>query len=197
MKDNLIKIHNPNNLPVIDYRTVKPLQGNLKDLSESNYEKLKSVLVKRGFVVPLFVWWWKAECWIIDGHQRQRVMTKEAMNDNGSYEVPYIQIFADSRKEAKAQLLEISSQFGKITQEGFDEFTDELDNQDFEDVHFDALAFVGVDDADDDNEDEKQDDHSIVISFSGDNVKGDLENCLVEIQEVCERYDSAQIRVKE
>lgn len=115
-------IHNPNDLPTIDYREAQPLQGNLKDLSDANYEKLKLVLDSRGFTTPLFLWFFEDTPYLIDGHQRQRVMTKEDMNDDGSYEVPYLKIEAESIADAKAQLLEISSQYGTITQEGFDEF---------------------------------------------------------------------------
>jgi hypothetical protein len=193
-----MKIHNPNNLPTIDFRGVEPLQGNLKDLSEKNYNKLKTILETRGFTVPLFIWHLETnggpETYLLDGHQRQRVMIKEQMNDEGNYKVPYILIEAKDRKDAKAQLLEISSQFGTMTQEGFDEFTDELDNADFENVAFDALAFVANDDPDDKENGEGDPVHSIIISFSD---IAELDKCLIDVQEVCEKYGSAQIKVKE
>jgi DNA modification methylase len=142
-----IQVHNPNNLPTIDYRQVKPLQGNLKDLTDKNYAKLKRVLEKRGFTVPLFIWVEHVDVdgvsmpvyWLMDGHQRQRVMLKEDMQP---YEVPYIRIDAPDLRTAKAQLLEISSQYGTITQEGFDEFTGDMEAAEFEDTVFDALTFV-------------------------------------------------------
>lgn len=191
-----IKIHNPNGLPVIDYRKVKPLQGNLKDLKEKNYNKLKSVLLKRGFTVPLFVWREQTNIdgaivqhyWLLDGHGRQRVMTKEDMQP---YEVPYILIEADNHKDAKAQLLEITSQYQTITQEGFDEFTDELSDEDFEDVAFDALAFVGQGGGKEVSFTTKPH-NDIVITFES---RAELESCLAEIQEICEKYETAQVRV--
>ena len=194
-----IEIHNPSNLPLIDYRQVKPLQGNLKDLKESNYNKLRIVLLKRGFTVPLFVWhppmWQPADAtapyFLMDGHQRQRVMLKEDMQP---YEVPYILIEAKNQKEAKAQLLEISSQFGTITQEGFDEFTDELENEDFEDISFDALAFVGQDEDEGDEENKNNDNHAIIVTFG--NLQ-DLDNCLPKIQTICKDYESVKVKVKE
>lgn len=131
-----LEVRNPNNLPLIDYRTVKPLQGELKDLSESNYTKLKSVLLKRGFKVPLFLWHHNENYYLLDGHQRQRVMMRENMQP---YEVPYILIEAVTEAEAKAQLLEISSQYGTITQEGLDSFAVELPEADLVDLSFDAL----------------------------------------------------------
>jgi hypothetical protein len=135
-------VHNPNKLPTIDYRKAEALQGNLKDLNDLNYEKLKKVLENRGFTTPLFIWFMEETPYLIDGHQRQRVMVKEDMNDDGSYEVPYLEIEASSIADAKAQLLEISSQYGTITQEGFDEFIaiDEMPEAEIvEVVSFDRL----------------------------------------------------------
>lgn len=138
-----ISISNPSNLPLIDYRTVKPLQGGLKDLSDQNYAKLKNVLIKRGFRVPLFLWHFpqsfegiESAYYLMDGHQRQRVMIKEDMQP---YEVPYILIEAESLSAAKAQLLEISSQYGRIQQDELDTFTAELPDADLADLSFDAL----------------------------------------------------------
>lgn len=140
-----MRIHNPNNLPTIDYRLVKPLQGDLKDLSKTNYDKLKRVLERRGFEVPLFIWAGDSDMWLLDGHQRTRVMTAEDMNDEGSYEVPYVLIEAADRVEAKQKLLEISSQYGHITQEGFDEFMVDLPEVEvYEAVAFDALPLLGT-----------------------------------------------------
>lgn len=135
-----ITIKNQNNLPTIDYRTVKPLQGKLKSLSDENHAKLKSVLQKRGFEVPLFLWKHSGEFWLIDGHQRVHVMKKEDANDGGKYEVPYILIDAADASEAKQKLLEISSQYGTITYDGFDEFAADLPKADLPDlINFDAL----------------------------------------------------------
>jgi hypothetical protein len=191
-----LTIHNPNYLPTIDYRTVKPLQGKLKTLTPENYAKLKRVLEKRGFTVPLFVWASYNEIdssnepqpivYLMDGHGRQKVMLAENAQP---YEVPYLLIEAPDMKSAKAQLLEITSQYNTITKAGFEEFTGDLDAADFEDTVFDAFK----------PEKEKKstnskDVTSIVITFTD---KEQLENCLVEVQEVCERYETAQIRVND
>lgn len=149
-----MKIKNPSGLPTIDYRKVKPLQGNLKDLTDDNAAKLKGVLERRGFEVPLFVWFEGDTPWLIDGHQRHRIMTKFDMHDDGSRDVPYVKIEAANKKEAKAKLLEISSQFGHITYEGFDEFAADLPMAEvIEAVAFDALPLLGQD-AEDPPEDE-------------------------------------------
>ena len=135
-------VHNPNNLLLIDYREVKPLQGELKDLSEANYKKLANVLNKRGFTTPLFVWNDGTDNYLMDGHQRQRVMLGEDMQP---YEVPYILIEADNIKDAKAQLLEITSQYGTITQEGFDTYIAQAELPEaemMESINFDALNWT-------------------------------------------------------
>lgn len=127
-------------LPTIDYRTVTPLQGDLKDLSEKNFEKLKRVLEKRGFDIPLFIWKHDGENYILDGHQRVRVAEKIGLEP---VEVPYIEITAKNEKEAKKRVLEISSQYGTITQEGYDEFTADLPEAELLDtVHFDTLSYL-------------------------------------------------------
>jgi DNA modification methylase len=166
-----IKIHNPNRLPTIDYRGLEPLQGNLKDLTEKNYNKLKTVLNRRGFTVPVFIWKHDGVNYLMDGHGRQRVMLREQMNDEGNYAVPYILIEAKDRRDAKAQLLEISSQYQTITQEGFDEFTDELENEDFENVAFDALQFVAQGDDDTLEEDEAPPVADVAVSKLGEIYK--------------------------
>lgn len=146
-----MKIHNPNKLPTVDYRDVNPLQGNLKDLTEERYKKLQTVLNQRGFTVPLFLWKDGDMFYLLDGHQRQIVMTESGMNDNGNFEVPYVLIDAKDIKDAKEQLLEITSQYGKLTYEGFDEFISEAEipeAQIVETTHFDALYLYGQEKAD-------------------------------------------------
>jgi len=148
-----ITIHNPNKLPTVDYRDVNPLQDHLKDLSDQNYQKLKEILTRRGVIVPFFLWKEPktGELYFIDGHQRQLVMNDLDMNDNGSRLIPYILIDAKDKKDAKLKLLEITSQFGKITQEGFDEFLAlaELPELEvLETVSFDALPHMSYDQPD-------------------------------------------------
>ena len=169
-----MKIHNLSNLPTIDYRTVKPLQGNLKDLDQKNHDRLLRVLNKRGFTTPIFIWKnpEDSELYLLDGHQRQRVMQKNDLNDNGNYLVPYALIPGATEQEAKEQLLEITSQYGHLTMEGLDEFAFDIDLTEL-DVHFDALdldKFLdGLHDTDEVEEDEAPpvDDVSPAVSQLG------------------------------
>lgn len=129
-------------LPRMDYRKMTPLQGNLKDLTERNYEKLKNSIQKKGFRVPVFLWHTtnndgEDEYFILDGHQRQRILTAE---DATPYEIPYVEIQAETVTDAKEMLLAIASQYGTVTQEGFDEFSFDLDEELLKDmVNFDKL----------------------------------------------------------
>lgn len=188
-----MEIKNPNKLPTIDYRLLKPLQADLKDLTEKNYAKLKSVLEKRGFEIPVFVWNDGKEKYLMDGHQRQRVMTREDMNDNGSYEVPYIEIKAENKKEAMAKLLEISSQYGTITQEGFDAFIAGAELPEAElisAVNFDALPLLGSDlTTQDDLEGNNEASKKYIAKITFDSQE-ELNSFLEEIKPVIDSYSA-------
>jgi DNA modification methylase len=153
-------IRNPNDLPVIDYREVKALQGDLKD--PRSHDKLLKVLLKRGFDIPLFLWFDKSgAAWLMDGHQRQAVMTENDLNNKGSYEVPYIRIEAPSKKAAMAKLLEITSQYGTVTVEGLEKYLQAAElpvAETMELVSFDALDVGAGDGSDSDEEDEGESD---------------------------------------
>jgi len=132
----------------IDYRKLQPLQGNLKDLSKKNYEKLKKSFQEKGLFVPMFVWQEEDVFWLLDGHGRERLFSKEKAvfvdsKGNETFEIPALIIQAKDLKDAKEKILLISSQFQRITQEGFDEFTFDLDASWLEDsINFDAFPYL-------------------------------------------------------
>jgi len=118
----MIKIQNSSNLPLIDYRELIELQPNsFKDLTEKNFEKLSNSFKVHGFITPYFVWIDKGKHYILDGHQRKRVLSR--LEPNG-LEVPFLEIKAKSKKEAAEKLLAIDSHYGKRTSEGEQEFID-------------------------------------------------------------------------
>ncbi len=134
-------VHNPNDLPTIPIADLLPSQDNLKDLSEKNYKKLKSVIESRGFSIPVYVWENdKGIKYLLDGHGRRRVLTTEGWTEP----IPYLKIPADNMQEAMARLLEITSQYQEITQEGIDTFIAKYDLNEaevYESTSFDATRF--------------------------------------------------------
>jgi len=117
--------------------SLEPFQGELKDLSEREYNKLKKSILENNLIVPFFVWLETGK--LLDGHQRQRVFIRE----HWVMDVPVVYISAASEQDAKKKLLVISSQYGHVTQEGWDEFVFDLDDDWLnQTAQFDALPFV-------------------------------------------------------
>jgi hypothetical protein len=137
-----MKVHNPNNLPTIPIADLLPSQDNLKNLTEKNYNKLKNVIINRGFSVPVYVWEDdKGIKHLLDGHQRRRVLETEGWNEP----IPYLKVPAKDLQEAVARLLEITSQYGTITQEGIDEFITKyelLETEVYETTSFDVIGYL-------------------------------------------------------
>lgn len=165
-------VYNDNNLPVIPIADLLPTQGELKDLTKENYKKLKNTISKRGFSVPVYVWQDDNDLLhLLDGHQRQRVLTTEGWNEP----IPYLKVPAKNLQEAMARLLEITSQYGTITQEGIDEFIAKYELPEaeiYEAVAFDAIGNYTDDDKDDNAEDDEmdlQEKKVIEVSLQSDN----------------------------
>ena len=125
-------------------------QGDLKILTTKKYIKLRESITEHGLIVPFFVWVHNNIYYINDGHQRQRVFNGEGWD----MEVPIIRIPATDERDAKEKLLAISSQFGQITQEGWDAFTWDIPDA-AEMFHFDGLPFVFGDFGEGEQEQEK------------------------------------------
>lgn len=121
----MIKVHNPNKLPLIDYRKLVNLQpDSFKDLTKERFEKLSGSFNKHGFFIPYYVWIDGEHYYTVDGHQRSRVLS--ILEPNG-LDVPYCTIQAKNKKEAAEKLLVIDSKYGKRTAEGEQEFIDTFD----------------------------------------------------------------------
>lgn len=110
----------------VNLNDLNELQGNLKDLSDENYLKLKASILKYGFSFPIFAWKDKEDkLWIIDAHQRKRVLTRMIQDGYTVPELPAVLIQADNKVQAKEKLLILQSQYGNITYEGYDAFINE------------------------------------------------------------------------
>lgn len=137
---NIFVNPNLNDLPTIDYRALEEVQGNLKTLSKENYDKLRNSLTTQGQLAPFFLWInpENDKRIIVDGHQRNKLFRLEKATP---FERPYLLVPGDTLEDAKKACLSISSQYGTITEQGFNEFTfdfpaDWLQNT----IHFDALT---------------------------------------------------------
>lgn len=122
------------------------LQGNLKSRSVEQIGKLRNQILKHGFSFPFFVWKDKKINYTLDGHGRTGVvktlLEEGYLFKNGSGEttdkLPCDFISAKDKKEAKEKLLALNSQFGKITEQGFNDFINELNFEiDFESIKMD------------------------------------------------------------
>ncbi|HEY6367527.1 MAG TPA: ParB N-terminal domain-containing protein [Candidatus Binatia bacterium] len=109
----------------IELAELQPLQGNLKELSYRNFEKLKRSIVRHGISFPFFVWQKDGINYVLDGHQRDRTLLK--MQEQG-YRIPPLPcalIEARDRREAAEKILLVSSQYGKMSEQSLDEFLSE------------------------------------------------------------------------
>ena len=110
-------------------------QGDLKKLSEENFNKLRSKILESGFNFSPHVWSTDKGYFILDGHQRIHVLKQlikqgyEMRDSDGDLleGVPCNIVEADSIEDAKDKVLQAVSQYGKLTAEGFLDFTDGLD----------------------------------------------------------------------
>ena len=113
---------------------MSPFQGELKSRTAEQLEELKASLLTEGLLAPFFVWKGKLQSedrennWLLDGHARYAALMSicHDMGDNAlslhKQEFPVVYIEAASPDEAKKALLQITSDYGKITKKGAKEF---------------------------------------------------------------------------
>jgi len=111
----------------LDWHIIKPLQGNYKKRTPEQVEKLCSLIIKRGIKYPSFITKIGDEIWAIDTHGRLLAYEELEKREYIIPPVPVVYIFSKDKKEAKQLLLECDSRYGTASQEGFDEFVDDLD----------------------------------------------------------------------
>ena len=129
----------------VDIDSLVEFQGDLKVLSEEDEDKLRGNIVRDGFIAPIFVWKnpGSGKRSILDGHQRLQVLRR--LRDEG-WEIPKIPVdyvLASSLKDAKRKLLQILSQFGRVTKGGLERFI-ETAGIDLADLKFE-ISIPGVD----------------------------------------------------
>lgn len=122
---------------VLPWDDLHPFQGNLKDLSLENFERLKHEILTEGFTDPINAWYDPdQERWfILDGHQRLRVV-QILVEEEGYFcpPLPIAEVLADSYDNAKKKLLGLASQYGNVTSQGLFEFAQEAEIE-LEELH--------------------------------------------------------------
>jgi len=114
---------------LVPIEKVQAFQGNLKELDKKAFKQLRALIVKLGWIAPVFVWKDKQGVYnLLDGHQRMFVIRKMIADEKFVFEhVPINVIDATNKKEAAETLLAIDSRFAKITDEGLYGFVHEFD----------------------------------------------------------------------
>lgn len=100
------------------------LQGNLKDLSTENFEKLRRSILELGFIEPFSAWKDpQGTVWIGNGTQRHRVLSHLIAAEG--YQVPPVPVNwveAADIQEFRRKLLSLASSFGMVTEQGLYEY---------------------------------------------------------------------------
>src|SRR3972149_3235450 len=108
----------------LPYDRLKTFQGDLKEMTEANAEKLKASILKYGWVAPVFVW---GGDYTLDGHGRLLVLGQLLEEGYAIEDLPVVDIEAQTKKEAAEILLAINSKYQTITDDGLYQFMHEMD----------------------------------------------------------------------
>jgi site-specific DNA-methyltransferase (adenine-specific) len=101
------------------------LQGGLKELSKTNEKKLRKNILELGFSEPVTIWKKGEKYYIVNGHQRVKVLGKMAAEGYDIPKIPANIVEAKDEAEAKRLVLSLTSQFGEITEKGMLAFAEE------------------------------------------------------------------------
>ena len=109
----------------LQYKQLTPLQGDMKSLTEENYNRLKKQILDLGFSEPVSVWRDVANnvMYVLNGHQRLR--TIKHMVEAEGYSCPALPVnwvTAHDIKEARKKVLALGSQYGEVDGQGLAEF---------------------------------------------------------------------------
>lgn len=106
---------------------LKPFQGELKSLSDENHSKLRRQIVNSGFNFAPHIWINDRKKYILDGHQRLYVLKQLKKEGYEVGSVPINLVEADDFNDAKRKVLQAVSQYGKVEEDGFNDFTADVD----------------------------------------------------------------------
>ena len=128
---------------LVELDDLEPLQSDLKDLDDDSFGKLKRSIVEHGISFPFFIWRDKKTNYTLDGHQRDKALC--SLREDG-FEVPPLPadlIEAKNKSEAAKKILLITSQYGRITNDGLADFLN--DNRIRIESIIDTVQIPGID----------------------------------------------------
>ena len=112
-------------------------QGNLKERSDADFEKIQKSIKKHGFSFPFFVWKKGKANWVLDGHGRLGALRRMAAGGEAIPPLPVVYVKCKDEAEAQEILLKLNSQYGKMTAESVNDFLGDLE------IDFEDLALPG------------------------------------------------------
>jgi len=115
----------------IQLHELTEFQGELKERSAGDVEKIIKSIKKHGFSFPFFVWeYWTPEVkkinYVLDGHGRLLALKQMAAAGEEIPALPCVYISAKNEAEAKEKLLKLNSQYGHMTAESVAAFLGDI-----------------------------------------------------------------------
>ena len=116
----------------IELHELTEFQGELKERSAGDIEKIIKSIKKHGFSFPFFVWAHATENGnyinhVLDGHGRLEALKKLESEGEEIPALPCVYVSAENEAEAKEKLLKLNSQYGHMTAESVAAFLDGLE----------------------------------------------------------------------
>ena len=117
----------------IQLHELTEFQGELKERSAGDIEKIIKSIKKHGFSFPFFVWKNDGKNNVIDGHGRLMALKQMAAAGEEIPALPCVYISAKNEAEAKEKLLKLNSQYGHMTADSVAAFLGDI-KIDFEEI---------------------------------------------------------------
>ena len=118
----------------IQLHELTEFQGELKERSAGDVEKIIKSIKKHGFSFPFFVWKNDGKNNVLDGHGRLMALKQMAAAGEEIPALPCVYISAKNEAEAKEKLLKLNSQYGHMTADSVAAFLGDIK------IDFDELA---------------------------------------------------------
>lgn len=115
----------------IELHQLTEFQGELKERSAGDIDKIIKSIRKHGFSFPFFVWAHAGANGnyinhVLDGHGRLEALKKLESAGEEIPALPCVYVSAENEAEAKEKLLKLNSQYGHMTAESVAQFLDGL-----------------------------------------------------------------------